>query len=109
MIEYLLGLIITVMYALGAFAVAQKSNKSYLWFYLMIYAPYALGILFLIFISVVQLSGFMIFIAILIIIEKIFWGMALKEAAGRDQLIWFFIIWLFPVVGWLLYYITKLA
>jgi len=46
-------------------------------------------------------------ILLVFVLERFMWAISLKSASGEDDMAWFFVIFYLPIIGWMLYYITK--
>ncbi len=77
-------------------------------FYSLIFAPYVLA-LFLLFVGVLgsaimfTADVFGLLLLFVVVCERVFWGLSLYDASGYERSIWFVIIFLVPVFGWVLY------
>jgi hypothetical protein len=49
-----------------------------------------------------------VWLAILFVCERVLWSWTLKETSGRDLIGWFLIVYYLPIIGWILYRITRL-
>jgi len=105
----LLSLLFSVLWIVFLFRLGS-CDKSF-WFFSLLFSPYLLSFLFfilfgfpLIFTNFVS-WWFMLFI---FVVERIFWGLTLFDAAGFDRPLWFVFIFVFPVVGWVFYRLMLL-
>ena len=111
MIIEIISIIFSFLWIYLLFWIGQ--GKKQLLFYLLLYLPYIFMIvpLFIfpsIFITIVTtLSSWFLIIIIAMIGERILWGMSLKDASGQDKLVWFYLIFFFPLIGWMAYWGTQ--
>lgn len=98
-----------VMYLLFLFHLGKK-DKHKKWFYVLIHAAWVLPfiLLFLIspiglFIGILALPTWIQLLLLIFVVERYVWGITLREASGKDRLVWFYIIAPFPLIGWFFY------
>lgn len=113
MLWYIISGIVGLLWIYLLFAIGQLDKKVA--FFLMLYIPSILTTgLYLIVLSdylvsiALALSVWMFFLIAIVVLERIAWGIALKEISGRDKLVTFYLVYMFPVVGWIVYYLTRL-
>jgi hypothetical protein len=112
MIEAIILLLIYLSYIYLTFLIGQGKKK--LLFYIMIYLPYipiTMGLIIfpdILIDLIVTLNSFFIIALFVAVAERAVWGMTLSYASGEDQLIWFYLVYTIPFVGWFLYWITKI-
>ncbi len=91
-----------------------KMDETKVLFYLMLYLPIALPVLLSFILApmtvmgvLISLSSWAIILLLVMIIEKIAWGVTLREISGEDQMVWFYLSYIIPLF-WILYRVTKL-
>lgn len=106
-----IGLIISLLWIGLIYYVGNKNKK--IAFFLMAYFYWIIvAVIFVLFPQIFQLlmlilSSWFIIIFLVIIVDQIIWSITLYEASGDENLVWFYIIYLIPFIGWFLYRITK--
>lgn len=99
----------TLVWGYILFWIGQKKRNTAL-FYALLYGPIVLGGLMALIAghisySIANIWSFVLMAAI--IAEKAVWGITLKHASGEDKLMWFYIVMLVPLFGWIIYWVTK--
>ena len=105
----IVSLIASLVWGLILFWIGQKKRNTAI-FYTLLYGPIAVGIIMALIAGQISFSIASIWSLILIvsiIAEKIMWGITLKHASGEDELIWFYVVLIIPLFGWILYWLTK--
>lgn len=102
-----LGLLVALLYGLYIFHMGQKRRKEWQ-FYALLSVPILATVLFAIFFENILASVFGIIVLVIFVVERVAWMFTLKEVAGEDRLVWFYLIFLVPLLGWLLYRSTSL-
>lgn len=108
----LLALAILVAYLHILFRLAGSKKDRQDLFYLLLYAPYLIGIVFLIYslvVSGVVLPLFWVLLFFLFVVERVVWGVSLYEVAGEDRVAWFAMIYFFSPLLWIIYQFQKLG
>lgn len=116
MIFTIISIIIALAWAGFLFWLGQSKKKNATaWFYTVLFAPTVIGTIvgFLTdsatYQAAAQVMGpWFIVILALVGVERILWAFSLKDAAGEDRLVWFYVIFFVPLIGWLLYRATQI-
>lgn len=117
----LLGFIILFALYVGwiyfLFRIGQKKDYGML-FFTLLYLPLLLPFIVVAFLSFgafstilalfTKLSLWSIILVGVLILEKIAWGVTLKEISGEDKLVWFYIAYIIPFFGWFFYRIVNI-
>jgi hypothetical protein len=111
MIEILFLIIGLVAWIYGLFLLG-KANSDF--FYYMLYAPIIFILLLMSVTSlesvlslIYSLESWTLILVLLTVVERIAWGITLKEIAGEDKLIWFYLTYTTPFM-WFIYRIVKI-
>lgn len=104
------GLVIFLLFVLG-----QNDKRKWL-FYSIVWFPFLIVGLWMLLISPLGSIALLVSLPLglklilgAIIIERIGWGITLREISGEDRLVWFYIAATVPLFGWLLYRVVRLA
>ena len=109
----LLGIVLAFAWIGLLFYIGQSEKRSIL-FYILLYLPYlAVIAIFAIFpeafIDVVtKFNAFLWIMVIFFVMERIAWGLTLNENSGNDEVITFYLVYLFGFIGWWIYRLTQL-
>lgn len=102
LLPLLLGVFwIVVLFRLG-------TNDKRLAFFVLLYFPWFVALVFLFVGGFSFFTGSWLLLFCFLLLERIFWGLSLFDAAGFDRPLWFVFIFLFPIVGWLFYRLMLL-
>lgn len=97
------------------FRLGQKGDNTVL-FYVLLYAPWVLVLLALValansvsgLLSLVGWNPLLILLVAVFIMERGFWGYTLKEIAGEDELVKFYLVYPIPLLGWMVYWGVRI-
>lgn len=106
----ILALVLSAAWVFVLFKTGQ-SRKQKLLFWVLVYVPVALSILWSLLTTpemFIAFGAWSFLVLIAFVGERLAWGFTLKVAAGEDELVWFYIIYWVPLFGWFLYRVTKL-
>jgi len=110
--ESIIGIVLSLGWIYLLFHLGSKDKDTI--FYTLIYLPLLPGILLfaILFPLIIAnlLTMFNVWAIILLIVfvaERLAWGLTLKEISGEKKLVWFYIAYSVPFLGWFLYQITK--
>lgn len=114
MIGAIIGLILSLAWIYLLFRIGQKKDNAFI-FYMLLYAPVLISLLLIGVISFTAsleifntLSAWTLIILLVVILERLAWGITLNEISGEDRLVWFYIAYLVPFFGWFLYRLTNI-
>lgn len=112
-----MGFIVSLAWAVLLFILGRSKKDRTGWFYLVLYIPVVMSIITVgllwalgvsLFGGLIGLHTIIIAVTIfLYVVERIMWGLTAREVAGKDKLIWFFLVIYVPLFGWLLYRATE--
>lgn len=108
-ISAIIVLLVLVGYMILVYFLAQSKKDRQWLFYLVLYLPQVAGLLSLFLMALVAPSVIIWILLVLILAERLMWGMTLYEVAGDEKVVWYCIIFLVPVFGWVFYRLVKLA
>lgn len=102
-----------VVYGLVLFQLGKSNKKNHkTLFYTLALLPTILNIILILSLMRVVFTIFLVqlywWIFLIYALERFFWVMSLKDASEYDKKIWFFIILYIPILGWIVYRLTKL-
>lgn len=97
------------------FRLGQKGDNTVL-FYVLLYAPWVLVLLAFValansvsgLLSLVGWNPLLILLVAVFIMERGFWGYTLKEIAGEDELVKFYLVYPIPLLGWMVYWGVRI-
>ena len=114
MIWTIIGLLLSFAWIFLLFKIGQKKDNAFL-FFLLLYAPVLIPLLIIGIINpgffaslFAVLSTWAVIVLLAVIFERLAWGVTLREISGNDELVWFYIAYSIPLIGWLLYRVTKI-
>jgi len=81
------------------------SDSKY-WFFFSAYFPLILVAIYTIPLPLTQLTLTLLAVGV---VERVIWGLTLYDVAGEDKIVTFYLVLIVPLIGWLVYNMTKLA
>lgn len=105
------GVILAVVYGFILFKIGQMKDRTLL-FYVMAFIPIIPLALWLISLTGNVLTILFLqtywWIFMILAIERIIWSFTLKDSSEQDKLGLFYLIFFLPIVGWIVYLVSKL-
>lgn len=113
------GFILSLMWAVILFKLGSGKKNRTMAFYLLLYAPLIISMIaswmiwWVFIMGWMSVTGMLVHVWVLVLAillylaERVIWGITAREVAGRDKLVWFFIVLYIPLFGWILYRATE--
>ena len=97
-----IGIIVLIAHMRWLYHIAQSRRENKLKFVGVLLIPF-LGLAVYVLIAAWNIPLWMY---IVFVVERILWGITLYRAAGEDRPGWYIVIYIIPIIGWLIYYIA---